>query len=397
MSGYLQKWTNYLKGYQKRWFVLNDGLLSYYRSQAEMAHTCRGTIKIANAIISSEDACHFVVANLNCGTQTFHLKASSEQEKQRWVSAIEMAKSKARQYGNDSDDDEELATAEQEKNEVHNMLKSLQQKLEELSTCNELVQRHSSALTKSLVDLQENAKPDELTVKTMRERETLYKVTMLAMINTCQEFTVLAMAQGKKMQRLLQSEREMRAKLEDMVQEMAKTQSNIESQISKRSKAVGGQVSASGAGAVAPGKAPLAQQKSHDSHVVTRQELFNENEEVLGGGNEDEFHDALEDVTVVPIAIQHSKVKHRRNESNLSKISLQESDMSSEEEQATTIKVTMTHTNNNSGKEADEAAKQKAVVRRVDTQAQIAMQRMRVRERRKEIPPRPNLSINLWG
>ena len=30
-KGWLAKWTNYLKGYQKRWFVLQNGLLSYYR------------------------------------------------------------------------------------------------------------------------------------------------------------------------------------------------------------------------------------------------------------------------------------------------------------------------------------------------------------------------------
>lgn len=29
--GWLFKWTNYLKGYQRRWFVLSNGLLSYYR------------------------------------------------------------------------------------------------------------------------------------------------------------------------------------------------------------------------------------------------------------------------------------------------------------------------------------------------------------------------------
>ena len=54
-KGWLYKWTNYIKvlfktvlhtecvaqGYQKRWFVLQNGLLSYYRNQAEMAHTCR--------------------------------------------------------------------------------------------------------------------------------------------------------------------------------------------------------------------------------------------------------------------------------------------------------------------------------------------------------------------
>lgn len=29
--GWLLKWTNYIKGYQRRWFVLCNGLLSYYR------------------------------------------------------------------------------------------------------------------------------------------------------------------------------------------------------------------------------------------------------------------------------------------------------------------------------------------------------------------------------
>ncbi len=31
LSGTLFKWTDYLKGYRKRWFVLSNGLLSYYR------------------------------------------------------------------------------------------------------------------------------------------------------------------------------------------------------------------------------------------------------------------------------------------------------------------------------------------------------------------------------
>ena len=29
--GWLLKWTNYIKGYRQRWFVLSNGLLSYYR------------------------------------------------------------------------------------------------------------------------------------------------------------------------------------------------------------------------------------------------------------------------------------------------------------------------------------------------------------------------------
>lgn len=35
-KGWLFKWTNYLKGYQRRWFVLSNGLLSYYRYRARL-------------------------------------------------------------------------------------------------------------------------------------------------------------------------------------------------------------------------------------------------------------------------------------------------------------------------------------------------------------------------
>ena len=31
IRGFLLKWTNYIKGYQRRWFVLSKGVLSYYR------------------------------------------------------------------------------------------------------------------------------------------------------------------------------------------------------------------------------------------------------------------------------------------------------------------------------------------------------------------------------
>ena len=36
MKGYLKKWTNYTSGYKLRWFVLEDGVLSYYKHQGMM-------------------------------------------------------------------------------------------------------------------------------------------------------------------------------------------------------------------------------------------------------------------------------------------------------------------------------------------------------------------------
>lgn len=36
MRGYLKKWTNYTSGYKLRWFVLEDGVLSYYKHQGKL-------------------------------------------------------------------------------------------------------------------------------------------------------------------------------------------------------------------------------------------------------------------------------------------------------------------------------------------------------------------------
>lgn len=67
-------------------------LCSQCRTQAEMAHTCRGTINLSTAHIDTEDSCNIVLSN---GGRTYHLKANSEVERQRWVTALELAKAKA--------------------------------------------------------------------------------------------------------------------------------------------------------------------------------------------------------------------------------------------------------------------------------------------------------------
>lgn len=57
-----------------------------------MAHTCRGTIPLAKAHIEVGDTCHLV---LTSGGRSYHLKATSEGECQRWVSALQQAKANA--------------------------------------------------------------------------------------------------------------------------------------------------------------------------------------------------------------------------------------------------------------------------------------------------------------
>jgi len=65
----------------------------HHSTQEEMAHTCRGTVNLAGAFIDTIDSCNFVITN--GPSQVFHLRAINEVERQRWVTALELAKAKA--------------------------------------------------------------------------------------------------------------------------------------------------------------------------------------------------------------------------------------------------------------------------------------------------------------
>jgi hypothetical protein len=58
-----------------------------------MAHTCRGTINLAAAFIDTIDSTNFTITN--GPSQVYHLRALNEVERQRWVTALELAKAKA--------------------------------------------------------------------------------------------------------------------------------------------------------------------------------------------------------------------------------------------------------------------------------------------------------------
>uniref|UniRef100_A0A667WJA6 Oxysterol-binding protein n=1 Tax=Myripristis murdjan TaxID=586833 RepID=A0A667WJA6_9TELE len=236
-KGWLFKWTNYIKGYQRRWFVLSNGLLSYYRTQAEMGHTCRGTINLATANIAVEDSCNFVISN--GGAQTYHLKASSEVERQRWITALELAKAKAVHMQAESDDSgDDCPTLPPSSgqgggcrnSEVQSTLRTLGSKVEDLSTCNDLIAKHGSALQRSLSEL-EGIRPGAdmgEKIRQVTERATLFRITSNAMINACRDFLTLAQAHSKRWQKALQSERDQRIRLEETLEQLAKQHNHLE-------------------------------------------------------------------------------------------------------------------------------------------------------------------------
>ena len=58
-----------------------------------MAHRCRGTINLISAFIDTVDSTNFMITN--GPSQVYHFRAKNEVERQRWVTALELAKAKA--------------------------------------------------------------------------------------------------------------------------------------------------------------------------------------------------------------------------------------------------------------------------------------------------------------
>uniref|UniRef100_A0A674CED2 Pleckstrin homology domain-containing family A member 8 n=1 Tax=Salmo trutta TaxID=8032 RepID=A0A674CED2_SALTR len=92
MEGILFKWTNYISGWQPRWFVLEGGTLSYYDSQEDSWKGCKGSIKISVCEIQVHSS-DFTRVDLTIpGEQYFYLRAINAAERQKWLVALGSAK-----------------------------------------------------------------------------------------------------------------------------------------------------------------------------------------------------------------------------------------------------------------------------------------------------------------
>ncbi|KAJ3585207.1 hypothetical protein NHX12_013928 [Muraenolepis orangiensis] len=277
-KGWVFKWTNYIKGYQRRWFVLSNGLLSYYRTQAEMGHTCRGTINLATATITVDDACNFVISN--GGTQTYHLKASCEVERQRWITALELAKAKAARMqaeSDDSGDDFSLSCPPA----PHGSLSELD----------------SLRLTGEASDK----------IRQVTERATLFRITSNAMINACGDFLTLAQAHSKRWQKALQAERDQRVRLEETLEQLAKQHNNLERAFRGASQA---NATSDGKGSAGPGKGEASDDDDDNEFfdaVEEAPEFITLNEEPLGPNQDSSSQD------LVPARKRRSRIPDKPN------------------------------------------------------------------------------------
>lgn len=83
------------------------------------------------------------------------------------------------------DSGDEEPTSQSDRSEIQGTLKILVSKLDDLSTCNDLIAKHGAALQRSLSELEGLKVPVEggEKIKAVNERATLFRITSNAMIN----------------------------------------------------------------------------------------------------------------------------------------------------------------------------------------------------------------------
>ena len=94
IQGTLNKWTNYIHGWQPRFIILKNGTLSYYKSEEDSGFGCRGSISIFKALIKPHefDECRF---DINLNDCTWYLRADTPEDRKHWIDVLENYKAES--------------------------------------------------------------------------------------------------------------------------------------------------------------------------------------------------------------------------------------------------------------------------------------------------------------
>ncbi|XP_021255409.1 pleckstrin homology domain-containing family A member 3 [Numida meleagris] len=182
MEGVLYKWTNYLAGWQPRWFVLDNGILSYYDSQDDVCKGSKGSIKMAVCEIKVHTTDNTRMELIIPGEQHFYLKAVNAAERQRWLVSLGSAKACL------------ADTRTKKEKEISETSESLKTKMSELRLYCDLLMQQVHTI-QEFVHHDETRSPPSF--ENMNEASSLLSATCNTFITTLEECVKIANAKFK--------------------------------------------------------------------------------------------------------------------------------------------------------------------------------------------------------
>lgn len=182
MEGILYKWTNYLTGWQPRWFVLDNGILSYYDSQDDVNKGSKGSIKMAVCEIKVHSTDNTRMELIIPGEQHFYVKSVNAAERQRWLVALGSSKACL------------ADTRTKKEKEINETIESLRTKMSELRLYCDLLMQQVHTIQESVKQDQPGLTPP---AENMNEASSLLSATCNTLITTLEECMKIANAKFK--------------------------------------------------------------------------------------------------------------------------------------------------------------------------------------------------------
>ncbi|KAL4635659.1 pleckstrin homology domain-containing family A member 3 isoform X1 [Arapaima gigas] len=182
MEGILYKWTNYITGWQPRWFVLDNGILSYYDSQDDVCKGSKGSIKMSVCEIKVHPTDSARLELIIPGEQHFYVKAVNAAERQTWLVAL--GSSKACLIDNRTKKEKDITETTE----------SLKTKMSELRLYCDLLMQQVHTIQDSVQ--QEGSCPSAST-ENMNDASSLLSATCNTFIKTLEECMKIANAKFK--------------------------------------------------------------------------------------------------------------------------------------------------------------------------------------------------------
>ncbi|XP_051531242.1 pleckstrin homology domain-containing family A member 3-like isoform X2 [Myxocyprinus asiaticus] len=182
MEGVLYKWTNYMTGWQPRWFVLDNGIISYYDSQDDVCKGSKGSIKMSVCEIKVHPTDNMRLELIIPGEQHFYVKAVNAADRQKWLVALGSSKAGL------------IDTRTKKERELTETTESLKTKMSELRLYCDLLMQQVHTIQESV---QQEGESAVASTEMRNEASSLLSATCETFIKTLEECMKIANSKFK--------------------------------------------------------------------------------------------------------------------------------------------------------------------------------------------------------
>ncbi|KAK7119310.1 hypothetical protein R3I94_021223 [Phoxinus phoxinus] len=177
MEGVLYKWTNYMTGWQPRWFVLDNGIISYYDSEDDVCKGSKGSIKMSVCEIKVHPTDNTRLELIIPGEQHFYVKAVNAAERQKWLVALGSSKAGL------------IDTRTKKERDLTETTESLKTKMSELRLYCDLLMQQVHTIHESV---EQEGESTVASTETRNEASSLLSATCETFIKTLEECMKIA-------------------------------------------------------------------------------------------------------------------------------------------------------------------------------------------------------------